>query len=152
MMYFQNKTFDEITLGDSASCSHVLTREDIMRYAAVSGDYNPFHVDDAFAKDSRFGGVVAHGMWTAGLFSKLLGTELPGPGTIYTGQTLEFMYPVRVGDTVTATVTAKYKAADKPIIEFDCLCVNQSSRPVLRGKAVVLAPTEKLRIKKIEGI
>ena len=152
MVWLENKTFDEIKLGDRAEYSHTLTHDDILAYAKVSGDYNPFHVDDAFAATTRFGGVVAHGMWTAGLFSMLLGTVLPGPGTIYTGQTLEFTWPVKVGDTVTASVMVVKKMDGKPMIEFNCLCVNQEGRTVLRGVAMVIAPTTRLRIKKIESI
>jgi phosphate acetyltransferase len=150
MTYFENKPFDKIKIGDTAECSHVLTRDDIAKYAEVSGDYNPYHVDDAFTRTTRFGEVVAHGMWTAGFFSLLLGTQLPGPGTIYMGQTLKFLAPVRVGDKITTTVTVRHKMARKPVVVFDCQCVNQKGRVVVTGVARVLAPTTPLRVKKIE--
>ena len=101
----RNRTFDEIAVGDRASIERTLTAADIQLFAAMSGDINPQHIDAEFAASTRFQGVIAHGMWGAALISAVLGTRLPGPGTIYAGQTLKFHAPVRVGDTLTITVT-----------------------------------------------
>ena len=141
----ENRTFDEIAIGESASLEKAIARADIELYAAVSGDANPTHLDEEFAAKSLFKGVVAHGMLTAGLISNLLGNKLPGPGTIYLGQDLRFHRPVRAGDVVTVTVTAKEKRPDKRIVVFDCRCTNQRGEVVLTGTAEVIAPAEKVR-------
>ena len=95
----RNRTFDEIAVGDSASLRRTLTKADIELFAAMSGDVNPAHVDEQYARSGMFHHVVAHGMWGGSLISTLLGTELPGPGTIYLGQDLRFRHPVALGDT-----------------------------------------------------
>ena len=141
----ENRTFDEIAIGDRASLTHTLTKADIELFAVMSGDINPAHVDEQYAANTLFHHVIAHGMWSGALISTVLGTELPGPGTIYLGQDLRFRRPVAVGDTVTVTVTAREKRADKHIVVFDCRCVNQRSEDVVTGTAEVIAPTEKIR-------
>ena len=103
----RNRTFDELMVGDSASLVRIVGRDDIDLFAAVSGDVNPAHLDATFAATDLFGHVVAHGMWTAALVSALLGTKLPGPGTIYLGQDLRFSRPVAPGDTITVAATVK---------------------------------------------
>ncbi len=103
MEQIQNRTFDEIEVGDSASLVRTLTYRDIELFAVMSGDVNPMHVDAAFAKSDHFHQVVAHGMWGGSLISTLLGTQLPGPGTIYLDQSLRFVKPVLLGDTVVTT-------------------------------------------------
>lgn len=140
----ENRTYDEIQAGDSASLSRAVTKEDIELYAAVSGDANPTHLDETFARAARFKGVVAHGMLTAGLISNVLGNRLPGPGTIYVGQELRFAAPVLAGDTVTVTVTVKEKLPGGRVL-LDCACVNQEGTTVLEGTATVIAPREKIR-------
>ena len=102
-----NRTFDEIAIGESASLARTVRPDDIELFAAVSGDANPAHLGAAFAAGDPFGHVVAHGMWTAALVSAVLGTKLPGPGTIYLGQDLRFLKPVTPGNTITATVTVR---------------------------------------------
>jgi enoyl-[acyl-carrier protein] reductase I len=139
-----NKTFNELALGDRASSTRVLTRQDIELFAIVSGDVNPCHLDPVFAESQMFAGVVAHGMWGGALISAVLGTELPGPGTIYLGQDLRFCRPVRIGDAVTTTVTLREKRPSRSIAVFDCQCVNQHGDEVIRGTAEVIAPTEKI--------
>src|SRR5947209_1864061 len=105
METIENRTFDEIQVGDSASLVRTLTRGDIDLFAVMSGDVNPAHVDEEYAKSEQFHKIIAHGMWGGALISTLLGTKLPGPGTLYLGQTLTFRKPVVVGDTVTVAVT-----------------------------------------------
>lgn len=150
MSYIENKTFDEINIGDSANIQRLLTIADIELFAVMSGDVNPAHVDAQFAKDDMFHKIVAHGMWAASLISTVLGTELPGPGTIYLGQTLNFENPVSVGDIVTVTLTVINKYTEKHIIELNCECTNQENKIVINGIAKVMAPTKKVRRKRVE--
>ncbi|MFA5956757.1 MaoC/PaaZ C-terminal domain-containing protein [Hyphomicrobium sp.] len=138
-----NRTFDELQVGDSASLERTLTHRDIELFAAVSGDVNPAHVDPEFAKTDIFHGVVVHGMLGAALISTVLGTKLPGPGTIYLDQTLQFRHPIRIGDTVTVTLTVAEKLA-KGRVNLDCKAVNQKGEDVITGVATILAPNEKI--------
>ncbi|PZU91219.1 MAG: enoyl-CoA hydratase [Chelatococcus sp.] len=136
----RNRTFEELAIGDGASMVRIVGRDDIELFAAVSGDTNPAHLDATFAAGDIFGHVVAHGMWTAALVSAVLGTRLPGPGTIYLGQELSFRKPVAPGDTVTVTVTVREKRPEKRIVLLDTLCTNQRGEEVLTGTATVIAP------------
>jgi phosphate acetyltransferase len=146
----ENRTFDEIHLGDSASLSHTLSEQDIQLFAAVSGDINPAHMDADYAAGSRFHHIIAHGMWGGGLISAVLGTRLPGPGTIYLGQSLRFLHPVVPGDTVQATVTVAEKRAEHEIVLLDCACTNQRGEIVIEGRAEVKAPKEKIRRPRVD--
>ncbi len=150
MNHIRNRTYDEIGIGDSASLTRIATHQDIALFAATSGDINPAHMDADFAAGERFGQVVLHGMWTASLISALLGTELPGPGTIYLGHEMRFKRPVRPGDTIIAVVTVREKRDDKGIVIFDCLCSDVQGRPVLTGIAEVIAPTIKHELSRVE--
>src|SRR6476469_8054176 len=126
----RNRTFDEIVVGDSASIERTLTAADIQLFAAMSGDINPQHIDGEFAESTRFHGVIAHGMWGAALISAVLGTRLPGPGTIYLSQTLEFQASVHVGDTLKITVTVIARDEAKHRLVLNCTCVNQDGKAV----------------------
>ena len=143
--FIENRPFEEIAVGDQASLERTLTREDIQLFAVMSGDVNPAHLDVEYAKASRFREIIAHGMWGGALISALLGTKLPGPGTIYIGQSLRFLRPVHVGDTIKVTVTVTEKDAGKRRMLLDCLCANQAGEPVIKGVAEVIAPSEKVR-------
>ncbi|MFO8152964.1 bifunctional enoyl-CoA hydratase/phosphate acetyltransferase [Thioalkalivibrio sp.] len=143
--HIENRTYDEIEVGDTATLERRLTMEDVKLFAVMSGDVNPAHVDEDFAKSSRFQEIIAHGMWGGALISTLLGTELPGPGTIYLGQTLQFKKPVVLGDILTVTVEATEKDDEKKRIRFHCLCRNQEGKTVIEGDADVLAPTDKVK-------
>jgi acyl dehydratase len=145
MDMIENKTFDEIAIGAEASLVRTLSREDIKLFAIMSGDVNPAHVDDEYARSDMFHKIIAHGMWGASLISTLIGTKLPGPGAIYLGQTLKFCRPVAVGDTITVSVTATEKDEKKHIVIFDCQCTNQHGEVVIKGSATVIAPTEKVK-------
>lgn len=147
----ENYTYDELRIGQSARLLRTLTLEDIRAFAAVSGDTNPAHLDPDYANDSLMHGVVAHGMWGGALISALLGTKFPGAGTIYLEQVLHFAKPVRVGDTLTVTVTVTRKEDDQKVAELDCQVVNQRGVRVLHGTARVLAPTHKVRLPKINA-
>ena len=140
----ENRTFDEIQIDDSASLQRRLTLQDIKLFATMSGDVNPAHVDEDYARSSRFHEVIAHGMWGGALISTVLGTELPGPGTVYVGQTLQFHHPVRLGDLVTVKVTVAEKGPDNNRLLLKCQVCNEAGTLVVDGDAEVLAPTEKI--------
>ena len=125
-------------IGASASLSKTVTEDDIVRFGEVSLDMNPVHFDDEVARRTRFGGRIAHGMLAASLISAVLGTKLPGPGTIYLGQTLVFKAPVRIGETITATVTVTAQRGDKPIFTLETNVTNGDGELVLTGEAMVL--------------
>ncbi|WP_264600010.1 bifunctional enoyl-CoA hydratase/phosphate acetyltransferase [Rhodobium gokarnense] len=136
-------TFDELEVGQTASIERELTPTDINLFAAMSGNVDPLHFSGGAA--SRFRQPVGHGMWTSSLFSGLLGTRLPGPGTIYLSQTLTFVAPLHVGDTVTATIRVAEKRRNgkgHERVTFDCSCDNQKGDPVVTGTAVVIPPSE----------
>ncbi|QDX80588.1 enoyl-CoA hydratase [Denitratisoma sp. DHT3] len=143
--YIENKTYDEIQVGDTASLSRVLTTEDIQMFAVISGDISPTHLDPEYAKSFAFREVVAHGMWPGVLITTTLGTQLPGPGVIFIDQSIHFSRPVRVNDTVTVTVTCQRKFDHNHHIIFDCVCHNQDGARVIHGTAEVKAPIEKVR-------
>jgi phosphotransacetylase/acyl dehydratase len=141
----ENRTFAEIAVGDSASSVRTLQQQDIELFAAATGDVNPAHLDPVFAATDLFHRVIAHGMWSGGLISAVLGTRLPGPGTIYLSQDLHFLAPVGIGDTITTTVTVTELKPGKGRVVLACKCVNQHGREVVTGTAEVQAPTEKVR-------
>lgn len=140
----ENRTFDELQVGETASLAHTLTNKDIELFAIMSGDVNPAHVDEAFAKSDMFHKVVAHGMWGGALISTLLGTRLPGPGTIYLNQSLHFRGPVGLGDTITVTVKVAEKKPEKHHVILECQALNQRGEIVISGTAEVIAPIEKI--------
>ena len=135
----QGVCFEDLKPGDSASTGKTITEADILLFAAVSTDTNPVHIDAEAAAGSLFKERVAHGMLSAGLISAVLGTRLPGPGTIYLSQTLRFRAPVRIGDTVTATVTVTSLDAAKKRATLSTVCT-VAGRPVIEGEAVVIPP------------
>ena len=131
-----------LQVGSKASCTKTFTDEDVRLYARLTGDENPIHLDEDYAATSRFGRRIAHGMLTAGLISRLLGNDLPGPGCLYMGQTLKFKAPVFLGDTITATVEVVKIREDKGIVTLETTCTNQDGVTVLEGDAVVMLPRE----------
>ncbi len=143
--FIQNRTFDEITIGETAQLVRTLRPDDIHLFAAMSGDVNPTHVDPEFARSGQFREVVGHSMWGSTLISSILGTEFPGPGTVYVSQTLTFWRPVTIGDTLTVTVTCKAKYTHNHHVVLDCLAINQDGLKVIDGTAEVVAPTEKVK-------
>ena len=140
----ENRTFNELQVGDGASIVRTLTYKDIELFAIMSGDVNPAHVDEEFAKSDMFHRIIAHGMWGGALISTVLGTQLPGPGAIYLGQSLRFRRPVCLGDTITVTVRVAEKSAEKNRVTLDCQATNQKGEVVISGTAEVIAPTEKI--------
>jgi 3-hydroxybutyryl-CoA dehydratase len=132
--------FEDLSVGQSASFGKTITEADILMFAAVSGDTNPVHINAEFAAGTMFKERIAHGMLSAGLISTVLGTRLPGPGTIYLSQTLKFRAPVRIGDTVTATATVASLDAAKKRATLTTICT-VNGKPVLEGEALVLVPS-----------
>jgi 3-hydroxybutyryl-CoA dehydratase len=130
-------TYDELFVGQTAEYSKEITDADVMGFAQVTGDFNPVHVDEEAAARSRFGGRIAHGMLSAGLISAALAGKLPGPGSIYLGQTLKFTAPVKIGDTVTVTVTVT-ELLPKNRVKLSTHCRNQSDETVCTGEATIL--------------
>ncbi|MDR1854847.1 MAG: bifunctional enoyl-CoA hydratase/phosphate acetyltransferase [Azoarcus sp.] len=147
--FIQNRTFDEIEVGDSARLSRTLRTEDIHLFAAISGDINPTHLDPEFAHAGQFRDVVGHSLWGATLISAILGNEFPGPGTVYVSQSQNFWRPVTVGDVLTVTVTCREKFEHNHHIVFDCTAVNQTGVKVMDGVAEVTAPTQRIRRPKV---
>jgi len=144
MNRIENRTFAELKVGDSASIARTLTYRDIELFAIMSGDVNPAHVDEEFAKSDMFHQVIAHGMWGGALISTVLGTQLPGPGAIYVGQSLRFRHPVCLGDTITVTVKVADKIEEKKRVLLDCVATNEKGEIVISGTAEVIAPSEKI--------
>lgn len=144
MNIIENHPFNELKAGDSASLIRTLDAKDIKLFAVMSGDVNPAHVDEEYASSDMFHKVIAHGMWGGTLISTVLGTLLPGPGTIYLGQSLRFLRPVSVGDTVTVMVKVMELNHENHRVTLDCQVTNQKNERVIAGTAEVIAPTEKI--------
>lgn len=130
---------DELEIGMTRNLRKVITDKDIEMFAEVSTDHNPVHLDDDYAKGTMFKGRIAHGMLTAGLISAVIGEQIPGRGTIYMGQTLKFLAPVRPGDEVLAEVEVIAIDTEKRRVTLDCRC-SVGDTVVLKGEAQVLAP------------
>jgi len=128
----------KLKVGETASITKTITQEDIEKFADLSGDRNPIHLDEEHAKGTRFGRRIAHGMLTSSLISNVIGNELPGVGSIYLSQTLQFLAPVFPGDTVTACATVTSVREDKPIVKLETVCKNQRDEIVIKGEATVL--------------
>ena len=146
--FLENRIFDEINVGDSASLVRTLRNEDIQLCAIMSGDVNPGAVNRELASSGMFKGVIAHGMWSASLISNILGTQLPGPGTILIDQSLRFIKPITLGDTITIQITVKEKFTHNHHIIFECTCINQDGLMVVQGSVEVLPPIEKSKTKR----
>ena len=131
--------FKDISLGQTAEYEKQVTDADVRKFADISGDYNPIHLDDDFAKDSMFGARIAHGILTASHISAVIGYIFPGPGWIYLGQTLQFRAPVKIADTVHTTVEVTDTLAEKNIVELSTIC-KVGDTVVLKGTATIKSP------------
>ncbi|RAI45958.1 MaoC/PaaZ C-terminal domain-containing protein [Rhodoplanes roseus] len=151
MIGIENTTFDEMKVGQSARLTRTLTVEDIYLFGVLTGDANPTHYDD-LGNEARGQRVRGHAMWGAALVSALLGNELPGSGTVYKKQTIEFVAPVMLGDTLTVTITVVELDAAGGTVTFDCKGINQKGDAAFTGIAVVEAPTEKRRDEPVAGL
>ena len=135
-------TLDEIYVGQKASVTKTITRGDIYAFAGLVDDYSPVHIDKAFGEQSPFGRCIAHGFLSGALFSTLAGNYLPGAGSLYVRQSLNFLRPVYAGDTITATCTVSEIRAEKNIVKLDTTCTNQHGEVVLQGMATVMPPQQ----------
>jgi 3-hydroxybutyryl-CoA dehydratase len=135
----------DFQIGEREAFAKTITEADVTTFAGLVGDFNPLHVDAEYARESRFGRRIAHGMLTGGLISAVLGNKLPGPGSIYLSQQIEFLAPVYIGDTITATVEVTSWRPDKRIITLKTDCYNQEDTQVVTGKAVLLVGNAEVR-------
>ena len=142
-MQITNLTFHEIEIGDNAEYTRLITNQEVEAFAAISGDHNPIHLDPEYAASTAFGECIAHGMLTGALISAAIAMQLPGPGSVYLNQSIQFRAPVFLGDTLTVTLTVTEKHAKRPWITLQCEVTNQEGKAVARGEAQVAAPTEK---------
>ena len=136
------KTFDELNIGDIATYTKTFSEEDVFAFARLTGDYNLIHIDNQFAEKSIFKKKIVHGFLTAGMISKVIGTELPGLGTIYMSQDLRFLKPVYINDTITATVIVTEKDESRKSVKLETVCKNQNDEIVIAGSALVKAPVK----------
>ena len=139
--------FEDIRLGMEETFAKTVTVEDVDMFAAVSGDTNPVHLDEAFAASTAFGGRIAHGLLVASYVSTILGTKLPGPGSIYVSQSLSFCAPVRIGDLVVARVRVVTMCGEKFRVTFKSQC-SVNGETVVDGEAVVRIPSRAERAAK----
>ena len=136
----RGKTISELKVGDSAEFSKTISEADVYLYAGVTGDLNPAHINETYAQSTFFKTRIAHGMLSAGFISGVLGMQLPGPGTIYMRQELNFRAPVRIGDTITARAEVVEINTEKKRVRLKTTCVNQEGTLVLDGEALVSPP------------
>jgi len=134
------KTINELKVGDAEEFAKTVSEADVYMYAGITGDFNPAHMNEAYAENTFFKTRIAHGMLTAGFISAILGCKLPGPGTIYMKQELTFLAPVRIGDTITARAEITEVNTDKNRVRLKTTCTNQEGKQVLDGEAMVSPP------------
>jgi len=146
LQILENRTFDELKLGDTTQLIRTVTEKDVLLFAYLSGDVNPIHVDEEYAKTTQFGQRIAHGMFTALLLSTAVATQLPGPGTIYRGQVMKFQKPVFIGDTITADLEVIEMKKRVNLVKIECVMTNQRGEEIFSGVSTAIAPTEKIRI------
>ncbi len=150
MTQLSNVTYDEIEIGQTACYTKTVEERDLQLFAAVSGDANPLHLDEAFAATTVFGGRIAHGMLTGAYISAAIAMQLPGPGTVYLGQSLRFRLPVKIGDTLSVQLEVTEKRDRRKTVTLECKVFNQNEKMVASGTAEVMAPTQKVLIDRPE--
>lgn len=143
MSQLENIPLAELSVGLSKTYSKTLTEKDVLLFAACSGDVNPVHLDKAYAATTAFGEPIGHGMWTGALVSAAIATQLPGPGSVYRSQSLQFKTPVKIGDTVTVILTVDEIKERVGLVVLNCEAHNQEGKLVAKGVAEVIAPKEK---------
>ena len=146
MSQISNYIFNEIFIGQTATYSRLIGEKEVLLFAAASGDVNPVHLDAEFAAGTNFKERIAHGMMSGAIISAAIALELPGPGSIYLGQSLRFRLPVKIGDELTAQLEVTSKREDRKWITLDCVVINQHGKTVTSGTAEVMPPAEKLII------
>ncbi len=129
--------YDEILIGQSAEITHTVSEEDVKAFGKISGDFNPLHFDAMWAKTTMFGGRIAHGLLSASFISAVIGMKLPGQGSVYLSQSLKFLLPVRIGDTITAHVEVIRKIDEKKHVVLKTTCINQNGETVIEGEALI---------------
>ena len=134
------KTIEQLKVGDAARFSKTVSESDVYLFAGITGDLNPAHVNEDYAKDTFFKTRIVHGMLSASFISTVIGTMLPGPGTIYMRQEISFLAPVKFGDTVTAVVEVAEILAEKKQVRLKTYCMNQENTTVVDGEALVSPP------------
>ena len=148
----ENRCFDEINIGDTASIRRTLSVRDVQLFATVSGDVNPTHLDLELVKQLGANELSAHGMWLGAQISGLLGNELPGPGTVYAGQDLDFHAPLAIGEEVTISITVREKFPETRRVTFDCLGVTAGGEKILSGVARVIAPDTRITMDRPDAV
>lgn len=146
MNLLENHPINELVIGQRANYSKTLTQQDVILFAACSGDVNPVHLDKEYAATTVFGEPIGHGMWTGALVSAAIATCLPGPGSVYRSQSLNFKHPVKIGDTVTITLVISEIKERVKLVTIECEARNQDGKLIAKGVAEVIAPAEKLKI------
>lgn len=147
MSKLENRTYDELGVNDKAEIRHLVTERDLILFAEVSGDVNPVHLDEAFAATTPFKSRIAHGMFSGALISAAIACELPGPGTIYLGQEMSFLRPVRLGDEIRIELEVIEKLP-KNRARIATRVFNQEGKQVVDGVATVMVPTEKVCVER----
>jgi 3-hydroxybutyryl-CoA dehydratase len=142
-MIMIGKTIDQLGLGDKAEFTKTISESDIYLFAGLTGDLNPAHINEPYAQNTFFKARIAHGMLMAGFISAVIGMQLPGPGSIYIRQELNFLAPARIGDTITARVEVSQIQAEKNRITLRTTCTNQENKLVLDGEATISPPKAK---------
>lgn len=146
MDFIENRTFDELNVGDTATFERHISWEDVWLYAYLSGDYNPVHLDPEYAAETIFKGPVMHGMFCTALLSSAVATHLPGPGSIFVAQEFKLRNPARVGDHLTGVLTVLEKKRSRNFMLVECVISNQEGKKIFEGVTTVIAPSEKLRV------
>jgi len=137
------KTVQEINIGETASFTKTVTEYDVYSIAGVTGDFNPAHIDSEFASETSFGKRIAHGILSIGFISTVLGTLLPGPGSIYIHQSCDFKRPIFIGDTITSTVEVTKKDEERNRVWLHTYCKNQKHELVVDGEAIMMPPRKR---------
>lgn len=150
MSGLENTPFDELVVGMTATYTKTVSEDDIKLFAILSGDTNPIHLDEEYAKTTPFGGCIAHGAMCAVIISAAVATKFPGPGSIYAGQEMRFKKPVRPGDTLTVHLELLEKKRRGNIVLINNEIKNQNGETVFLGVSTVVAPTEKVVAKPVE--
>jgi len=150
MTTISNRPFNTLKIDDSCKRKHTVTDDDLIMFAKASGDLNPLHLDDVYAATTAFKQRIAHGMFTGGLISAALAMDLPGPGTIYLSQDLQFKRPVCIGDELSIVLSVIEKHESKPIVTLHCEVTNQDDKAVVTGTAKVMAPTVSMTVQTVE--
>ena len=146
MSTLTNIPYDQLSIGDKATYTKVLTEQDLILFATVSGDYNPVHLDEEFAKTTQFGERIAHGMWIGALISAALAMKLPGPGGIYLGQDIKFKRPAKLGDTITVNLEILSKLDSRKITIIGTTVINQHKQIIAKGEAKVMPAIEQVKV------